>query len=422
LATYAGAPTRRSHVWCQALDVRAFATLGLVCFLLASACSGTNDARQDSERQKREQAKAEKRAETTPPPPRTLPTARDGIWISRAEVRRLPMQGTAWERVKDAADGPLGEADIADQDSDHDVLTLAVGLVYARTGEESYRRKAAEAIESAVGTEQGGRTLALGRNLLSYVIAADLIDLRAYDPAGEASFREWLAAVRHEPLGSEAVDDQSLIGTAERSLSNWGGMAAASRVAIAAYLGDERDLARAAKVMKGWLGDRSAYPGIPGPLFGPDDVGKGFRAGGYDDDLSWQADPDRPQGVNPAGARKQGHSIDGALPDDMRRGGPFHWPPEYTQYPREALSGYVALAELLYRRGYHVYAWEDRALLRATRFLFELGGSFPDEEWWEPAVPAYWIINDRYGTSFPVEVSSRIGRNFGWTDWTHAPH
>jgi len=331
------------------------------------------------------------------------------------------MRGAAWNRVKAAADGPLGKADIADQDSHHDVLTMAVALVYARTGEESYRRKAADAIESALGTERGGRTLALGRNLLSYVIAADLIDLRSYDPAGEASFREWLAVVRQEPLGSR-VPDETLIGTAERSMSNWGGMAGASRVAIDAYLRDEHDLARAAKVMRGWLGDRSVYPGIPGPLFRPDDTGRGFRAGGYSDDLSWQADPDRPRGVNPKGAMKEGHSIDGALPDDMRRGGPFQWPPAYTQYPREALSGYVALAELLYRQGYDVYEWEDRALLRATRFLYDLERAFPDEGWWEPATPVYWIIKNRYGQSFPVEMGSTIGRNVGWTGWTHAPH
>jgi hypothetical protein len=399
--------------------MRAIATLGIACVLLASACSSGNG---NQELERREQTKAVRQAEATPPPPRERPAAAPGIWISRAEVRRLPMRGAAWHRVKAAADGPLGEADIADQDSDNDVLTMAVALVYARTGDEIYRRKAADAIESAVGTEQGGSTLALGRNLLAYVIAADLIDLRSYDPAGEASFRHWLAAVRREPLSSKAVPDQTLIGNAERALNNWGGMAGASRVAIDAYLGDERDLARAAKVMKGWLGDRSAYPAIPGPLFGPDDVGHGFRAGGYNDDLSWQADPKRPRGVNPKGAMKEGHSIDGALPDDMRRGGPFQWPPVYTLYPREALSGYVALAELLYRQGYDVYEWEDRALLRATRFLYELGRTFPDEEWWEPATPAYWIINERYGASLPVEVSSRIGRNVGWTDWTHAPH
>jgi hypothetical protein len=331
------------------------------------------------------------------------------------------MRGAAWERLQTAADGPIGEADIRDQDSDNDVLTLAVALFYARTGEESYRRKAADAIESAVGTEQGGSTLALGRNLLSYVIAADLIDLRSYDPAGDASFRRWLAGVRREPLSSKAVPDQTLIGNAERALNNWGGMAGASRVAIDAYLGDQRDFARAAKVMKGWLGDRSAYPAIPGQLFRPEDTGKAFRAGGSSDDLSWQADPAKPRGVNPKGARKEGHSIDGALPDDMRRGGSFQWPPVYTSYPREALSGYVALAEILYRQGYDVYEWEDRALLRATQFLYDLGRAFPDEEWWEPATPAYWIINDRYGTSLPVEVGTRVGRNFGWTDWTHAP-
>ena len=331
------------------------------------------------------------------------------------------MAGAPWERVKAAADGPLGKADIADQDSNHDVLTMAVALVYARTGDESYRKKAAAAIESAIGTEEGGSTLAAGRNLLSYVIAADLIDLRAYDPSADAAFRQWLEHVRTETLTSEAVPEQTLIGTAERAMNNWGGMAGASRVAIAAYLGDAEDLARAAKVMKGWLGDRSAYPGIPGPLFGPEDVGKGFRAGGYNDDLSWQADPERPKGVNPRGATKDGHSIDGALPDDMRRGGPFQWPPAYTQYPREALSGYVALAELLYRQGYDVYSWENQALLRATRFLYDLGRRFPDEEWWEPRVPAYWIINYRYDTSFPVEVGTQVGRNFGWTDWTHAP-
>jgi hypothetical protein len=399
--------------------VRTLATLALALTVLhAAACDGSDAARLERERQERQQAEAKRLAERTPPPPRTLTEAGKGIWISRAEVRRLPMSGPAWERLKAAAEGSLGDADIADQDSNHDVRTLAVALVYARTGEESDRAKAADAIESAIGTEDGGRTLALGRNLLSYVIAADLIDLRAYDPAGEATFRAWLAAVRREPFGRGSRPG-TLISTAENSMSNWGGMAGASRVAVAAYLDDEEDLARAAKVMKGWLGDRSAYPGIPGSLFGPDDLGKGFRAGGGEEDLSWQADPHRPRGVNPEGATKEGHSIDGALPDDMRRGGPFQWPPIYTQYPREALSGFVALAEVLHRQGYDVYAWEGQALLRATRFLLELEQQFPEEEWWEPGVPVYWIINARYGTSFPVGENT-VQRNVGWTDWTHA--
>ena len=388
----------------------------VVAFLLASGCSGTKPEADDVARLEREQA----RAAAAPPPSPTLPGPAKGIWISKEELLRLPTTGPAWERLKGAADSGLRPRKIADQDSNHDVKTLAVALVYARTGDASYREKAADAIAFAVGTEEGGNTLALGRNLVSYVIAADLIDFRDYDPVREAEFRDWLHSVRREPLGSEALEDQTLIGTAERSASNWGGMAGASRVAAAAYLGDREDIARAAKVMKGWLGDRSAYPGIPGPNYGPDDAGDGFHSGGSNEDLSWQADPSRPSGVNPKGAEKEGHSIDGALPDDMRRGGEFSWPPHYTQYPREALSGYVPLAELLYRQGYDVYSWEDQALLRATRFLFELEREFPEEDWWEPSVPAYWIINYRYGTSFPVEGSG-LGRNIDWTDWTHAP-
>jgi Alginate lyase len=400
--------------------MRTPATLVLFLTLLASGCAATNEAREeetDPRCRQYERAKAEVRGSVPALP--TLQKAASGIWISREELLRLPTSGGAWERMKDTADGDLEDPDVADKDSNHDVQTLAVALVYARTGEASYRAQAAEAIASAVGTEEGGTTLALGRNLLSYVIAADLIDFRGYDPEGEAEFRDWLRTVRHAPLGSEAVEDQTLIGTHERSPSNWGGMAGASRVAVAVYVGDEQDLARAATLMKGWVGDRSAYPGIPSPCFGAGDAGKGHRFGGADDDLSWHADPARPRGVNPTGARKQGHSIDGALPDDMRRGGSFMWPPRYTQYPREALSGYVALAELLFRQGYDVYEWEDRALLRAASFLLDLEREFPDEDWWEPKVPAYWILNSRYGTSLPVEDSGG-GRNVGWTDWTHA--
>lgn len=355
-----------------------------------------------------------------PPPPKRDRAPEQGIWISRGQVKRLPMGGTAWERLKAAADGSLGKAEISDQNSDHDVRTLAVALVYARTGDDRYREKAAQAISDAVGTEQGGNILALGRNLLSYILAADLIDFRTYDPGREAQFRRWLEGVRREPLGSEAVSEQTLVGSAERAPNNSGGMAAASRVAAAIYLRDESDLGRAAQVMKGWLGDGAAYPGIPSASFDSSDADRGYRFGGYNDDLSWQADPAHPVGVNPAGADKDGHSIDGALPDDMRRGGSFQWPPKYTQYPREALSAYVPLAEMLYRQGYDVYRWSNRALLRATRFLYALGQQFPDAGWWEPQVPVYWIIDYRYRAHLPVMSPVGIARNIGWTDWTHA--
>lgn len=336
----------------------------------------------------------------TPVPTATAPVTPPsgpvkGIWISPAEIAQLPMSGAAWQKVKAAADGNLGTPNISDQDSNHDVNTLAVALVYARTGNSTYRAKAANAILSVIGTEAGGRTLALGRNLLGYVIAADLIDLKSYDPAGDQRFRAWLTNVRKANL-----DGMTLIQTHEQRPNNWGTHAGASRIAVALYLGDTADLNRAATVFKGWLGDRNAYAG--------------FKYG----DLSWQADASKPVGVNPAGATKNGHSIDGALPDDMRRGCSFSWPPCKTGYAWEAMQGAVVQAHLLSRAGYDAWGWQDRAMLRATQFLYnldkEVGGWWASsDDQWQP-----WIINRAYGTNFPAASPAGTGKNMGWTDWT----
>lgn len=230
-------------------------------------------------------------------------TAASGLWISPEE---LPdPSGSVWDRMKATADGPLGTAKIASFNSNHDVKTLAVALVYARTGVASYRQKAADAIKSAIGTEDGGEAVMLGRNLVSYVIAADLIDLAAGFPTQDEEFRAWLAAVRHE-----SFKDGTLITNDEKRANNHGRVAGASRVAIAVYLDDVVDLPRTAQVFKGWLGDRSSY--------------SAFKYGG---DLSWQEDPINPVGIDPFLAVKQGYAIDGALPEEMRRGCSFRFPP-----------------------------------------------------------------------------------------------
>ncbi|MEP7191094.1 MAG: discoidin domain-containing protein, partial [Roseiflexaceae bacterium] len=280
-------------------------------------------------------------APTAPPLP-PPPSAGSGIWISPAELAKLPMSGSAWDRLKTAADSDFGTPNIADQNSQHDTNTLAAALVYARTGEARYRSKAAAAIMAAIGTERGGRTLALGRNLVSYVIAADLIDLKRYDAGKDQQFRSWLAAVR-----TETLDGKTLISTHEMRPNNWGTHAGASRIAADLYLGDKADFAKAAQVFAGWLGDRSAYVG--------------FTYG----DLAWQARPDAPVGINPRGATKNGESIDGVLPDDQRRAGGFTWPPQKENYVWEGLQGAVVQAELLHRAGYDAWNWSDKALLRA---------------------------------------------------------
>ncbi len=312
-----------------------------------------------------------------------------GVWTSRAELASIPMSGAAWARLKAAADSSAGSPDVSNQDDPVNVQVMAKALVYARTGQASYRDQVINACMAAIGTEQGGRTLALGRELIAYVIAADLVGLPADK---DAEFRAWL-----ERTLTEELDGRTLVSTHEDRPNNWGTHAGASRAAVAAYLGDTDELERVARVLKGWLGDRSSYGG--------------FSYG----DLDWQADPGNPVGINPKGSTKDGHSIDGVLPDDLRRSGGFSWPPPTENYVYEALQGALAQAVILDRAGFDVWNWEDKALLRAFQWL-HTQADFPAEgdDCWQPHV-----INHYYGTNFPAPVPGGSGKNVGWTDWTH---
>ncbi len=313
-----------------------------------------------------------------------------GIWISAQEFSSLSMEGAAWASLLETADEPAGTPDISDQDDDTDVRTMAKALVYARTGIESYRQQVIATCMAAIETENGGRTLALGRNLIGYVIAADLVGM---PPSDDAVFRAWLDGVRFETL-----DGKTLISTHEDRPNNWGTQAGAARAAADVYLGDASDLAAAAMVFKGWLGDRDAYDGF--------DYGE----------LWWQSNPGAPVGINPVGATIQGYPVDGVLPDDQRRGGPFEWPPPQENYVYTGLQGAVVQAEILHRQGYDAWNWEDQALRRAFNWLHD-EASYPavGDDTWQPH-----LVNFRYGTNFPAPIPSNHGKSVGWTDWTHA--
>lgn len=145
-------------------------------------------------------------------------------------------------------------------------------------------------------------------------------------------------------------------------------------------------------------GDRSAYNGFD------------------DDGHSWQADPAHPVGVNPVGATKDGHSIDGALPEEMRRGGPFQWSPLETNYPWGALQGVVVQAALLEQAGYPAWEWQDRAISCAPfEFLYTIGWPAEgDDEWIMP------LINCVYHRQTSLSSPRPNRKNVGWTDWSHA--
>jgi hypothetical protein len=315
-----------------------------------------------------------------------------GIWVSEGDLARLPTSGPGWDNLMAAAAQDPGRPEISDLNNSADVYLLAKALVYARTGEAQYREETLAHIGEAMGTEKGGETLALGRNLVAYIIAADLINLPAADPELDQLFRGWLSQVLTIPMD----DGRSLQQTHELRPNNWGTHAGASRAAIALYLGDTAELERTAAVFKGWLGDRQSYAEF--------DYGR----------RDWQADPDNPVGVNPPDTVKEGHDIGGALPEEMRRGGRFDWPPQKTGYPWEGLQGALVMAEILSQAGYPTWEWENQALLRAVEFLYAIDWPAEGDDEWQ-----LWLINEAYNADFPAVTPARPGKNMGWTDWTH---
>ena len=336
-------------------------------------------------------------------------TTSQGLWLSIPDVKQLPMSGPAWDNLKQHADAVLGPADIKDQKSQHNINALAVSLVYARMADkvdpsvsDSYRKKAADAILAAIGTESGTRSLALGRNIAAYVIAADLINLADYNANDDAQFKAWLKDLIRNING----EGRSVITCHNIRPNNWGTMCGASRIAVDLYLDDAQDLAEAIKVFKGYSGDRMAW-----------DKFKFAR-----DATSFMCDPNNPRPMNPEGCMKDGHNMSGSPVDDIQRAGPYdstQWfesgYANHTNYAWGGFSGAVAQAELLHRAGYAAYEWQDRAMFRGAHFLdniVKFALSNPTE--WVP-----WVLNFRYGTDFTTETPVGMGRLIGWGDWTH---
>lgn len=314
-----------------------------------------------------------------------------GLWLSPAEIAALPTEGPAWEALRRAASAPTTDPDLSDQDDPTNVRVLAKALVAARTGDAALREEVVRTLERARGTERGASVLAVARELLAYVVAADLIGLAGPE---RTAFVAWLEEIRARRFGP-----RTLRSTHEERPNNWGTHAGASRLAAALYLGDQEEIERAAWVFRGWLGESKGW--------------QGFEFGA----LWWQSSYVWRHGINPSGARYRGHSIDGVLPDDQRRGGPFEWPPPKENYVYEALQGAVVQAELLSRAGYDAWGWGDRALLRAFEWLHD-EADFPAEgdDTWIPHV-----VNRAYGTHFPAPVPTQPGKGMGFADWTHGP-
>lgn len=270
--------------------------------------------------------------------------AQTGIWTSSQELSNIPMSGPAWDAALNAADiADPNSATVSDQDSDNNVEILAAAIVYARAGTNSYKDKVVTAIEKLVAEGQpGDRTLAWARETGAYVMAADLVNYRT------AAFETWCRNMAEVWI---ATDDRTMLEMFKKRPNNWGSMAFGSLAAIYVYLDDSN---RLTEIRDYWI--QLVLGPKPGEC-------------SYGSDLSWHVDENNPLLINPVGATKNGLNIDGAIPDDMRRGGSFADPPGSTGYPWEHLQGTLTAARILDRAGMSIWNVGSDAIFRAAYCL-----------------------------------------------------
>ncbi len=143
------------------------------------------------------------------------PGASTGLWVRAGELARLPTTGCAWQSMLDAANSVTpANATISDQNSNHNVETLAAALVFARTSNPIYQDKVTEALETLVAAgKPGDRTLAWAREVGAYALAADLVGYRT------TTLETWLRNVAEVWI---AEDNRTLLDMFKARPNNWG--------------------------------------------------------------------------------------------------------------------------------------------------------------------------------------------------------
>lgn len=319
-----------------------------------------------------------------------------------------------------AASKSVEGLDLMARDEKRDVYLYAKALVAVRRGDALRAREVIQALRELVAappSPDAGPVLALARNLPAVVISADLIGVRYVDPELDASLRALFKSLRETVFTDGLETGRSLVTCHERRPNNWGTHAGAARLALALYLEDESEVERVAAVFRCFVG--ADHEGeCPAFSFGGDPAQR---------DLSWQCDPEAPLGINASSCGR----LSGVLADDQRRSGPLSWPPAKQNYVYESLQGLGVTAAMLDRQGIEAWTLGDAALRRAFDWLhapqFLPTGKEPypatgteygvsDDRW----LPFLW--NAAYNTSYPTEVpaEARVGKNLGFTDWTHA--
>jgi hypothetical protein len=355
----------------------------------------------------------------------TTVTTSDGIWISADELQTLPTSGVAWENMKGAADRSWAPARITEGNwANREVLAGA--LVWARTGVNSYRTKTANHIAALIdyGIPGGTSATVPSRQLLGFILAADLIDLAALDSDLDRRFRSFATDVVTRSYDSGA-HPRVIREQAARMAGNGGGISRGTYAAYLIYMDDRDGLDELARWIRGALGETDVWDGLDTD----------------DDDVSWYNPENAGERtvVNGRGT-KDGYDFSGLLPNDMRRNGQYYAPgeepagwgpfpgPSKTNYPQVHLYGLLVAIELMDRQGYDSKSWGDQGARRASDAiwrLYQLGKDRDRDawEWWDAGgASMIWLINSMFGQNYatPTPRTNRQPNNIAWMEWTHA--
>jgi hypothetical protein len=329
-----------------------------------------------------------------PPPPPPPPS--EGILLSPSEIAALPTTGPEWQAVLNRANNPLGGSVQVSTRSSNGVDLLAKAFVAARLNDNTLKGVVRDGLRATtLAGRDNNDVLATLRQLQTYVIAADIIQLSIFDPAFDASFRTWLNTERNHNYAGGGGGG-SVISVHNFKPNNFGTHAGASRIAAALYLGDTSDFQAAANVWEGWVTGNDALLPLD------------YNWHTYD----WHADVANPQGINPLGATRNGNRLDGVIPEDQERCGNYSWPPCATNYVHGAMDGTLLSFWMMSRKGYDSWNWSNQATLRQYQWKIEVGQPAYNGFRWQ--VP---VINKVYGTAYGDADPSATSTNFGFAAW-----
>ena len=328
-------------------------------------------------------------------PPGDVP-GNEGILLDRDELLALPTQGEAWQAIISRVEAPRGGSHRLGARDESNTDVLAHALAGARLDDDGLRSFVRDKIARVMRLPRpDDDILATLRNLQTYVISADVIELSRFDPATDTAFRSWLQTeIRAQYSGGGGGG--SVVSVHRTKVNNFGTHAGATRLAAALYLGDEEEFQAARDVWYSWTtGDPESAP-------------EGRLWSGTD----WQCDPELPRGINGAGCTRDGHSLDGVLPEDQRRCGEYAWPPCGTTYVHGAADGLLLSFWMLARHGESPWEWGDQAALRQMRWKYEVG--HPPYEGFRWQIP---VVEAAYGIDLPGNDPTATSTSFGFADW-----